>query len=93
VWLIETHRLICGRDENVIRALFGDARANVIVTSPPYATQREYDATSGFKPMRPDEYVDRFGAVAAGVESMLASDGSYFLNIKEHADDGSGTCT
>ena len=29
-----------------------------------------------------------FGAVAAGVESILAPDGSYFLNIKEHADDG-----
>jgi DNA modification methylase len=60
----------------------------VVVTSPPYATQREYDATSGFKPVRPDEYVAWFGAVAAGVESILAPDGSYFLNIKEHADDG-----
>ena len=58
------------------------------MTSPPYATQREYDATSGFKPVRPDEYVEWFGAVAAGVESILAPDGSYFLNIKEHADDG-----
>jgi hypothetical protein len=60
----------------------------VVVTSPPYATQREYDASSGFKPVRPDEYVEWFGAVAAGVESILAPDGSYFLNIKEHADEG-----
>ena len=90
VWLIGAHRLICGdcRDGGTIRVLFGDALANVVVTSPPYATQREYDATSGFKPVRPDEYVEWFGAVAAGVESILAPDGSYFLNIKEHADDG-----
>ena len=26
--------------------------------------------------------------MAANVESVLAPDGSYFLNIKEHADDG-----
>ncbi len=90
VWLIGKHRLICGdcRDGETIRALFGDLRANVVVTSPPYATQREYDATSGFKPVRPDEYVEWFGPVAAGVESILPPDGSYFLNIKEHADDG-----
>ena len=58
------------------------------ITSPPYATQREYDPSSGFKPVPPDEYVEWFRAVAAGVESVLAPDGSYFLNIKEHADDG-----
>jgi DNA modification methylase len=90
VWLIGVHRLICGdcRNADIIRALFGDALANVVVTSPPYATQRKYDATSGFKPVRPDDYVEWFGAVAAGVESILAPDGSFFLNIKEHADDG-----
>jgi DNA modification methylase len=90
VWWIGSHRLICGdcRDGNTIRALFGGVLANVVVTSPPYATQREYDATSGFKPIPPDQYVDWFGAVAAGVESILAPDGSFFLNIKEHAGDG-----
>jgi len=90
VWLIGDHRLICGdcRDADIIRDLFGEVLANVVVTSPPYATQREYDATSGFKPVRPNEYVEWFGAVASGVESILAPDGSYFLNIKEHADDG-----
>ena len=46
--MIGKHRLICGdcRDGETIRALFGDVRANVVVTSPPYATQREYDATT-----------------------------------------------
>ena len=90
VWLIGAHRLICGdcRDGETLRALFGDVLANVVVTSPPYATQREYDATSGFKPVPPDEYVEWFAAVAAGVESILAPDGSFFLNIKAHADEG-----
>ena len=64
------------------------ASANVAITSPPYATQREYDPTSGFKPVPPEEYVEWYRDVAAGIESVLAPDGSYFLNIKEHADEG-----
>ncbi len=90
VWLIGNHRLICGdsRDAAVVEKLMAGARANVAITSPPYATQRQYDPTSGFKPVPPEEYVEWFRAVAAGVESVLAPDGSYFLNIKAHADDG-----
>ena len=90
VWIIGRHRLVCGdcRDGNTLSRLFANRRANMCITSPPYATQREYDSSSGFKPIPPDEYVGWFADVAAGVESMLAPDGSYFLNIKEHADDG-----
>jgi DNA modification methylase len=68
--------------------LFDGHKANVVITSPPYATQREYDPSSGFKPVPPDEYVAWFREVASGVESVLAPDGSYFLNIKAHADEG-----
>jgi DNA modification methylase len=91
VWLIGKHRLGCGdcRDQNTLRMLFADyARANVCITSPPYATQREYDPSSGFKPIAPEAYVAWYADVAAGVESVLAPDGSYFLNIKAHADEG-----
>lgn len=90
VWQIGKHRLICGdcRDITVVLKLLDDARPNVCITSPPYATQREYDATSGFKPVSPDEYVGWYKDVAANIQSVLADDGSYFLNIKEHADDG-----
>ena len=90
VWLIGRHRLICGdcRDVAVVEKLMAGASANVAITSPPYATQREYDPSSGFKPVPPEEYVAWFRAVAAGVESVLAPDGSYFLNIKAHADEG-----
>ena len=90
VWLIGSHRLICGdcRDTAVVGQLLAGARANVAITSPPYATQREYDPASGFKPVPPEEYVEWFRAVAASIESVLAPDGSYFLNIKAHADEG-----
>ena len=90
VWLIGPHRLICGdcRDATVVGKLMAGSSANVVVTSPPYATQREYDPASGFRPVAPDDYVDWFRDVAANLASILAPDGSYFLNIKEHAEDG-----
>src|ERR1043166_4954833 len=92
IWLLGDHRLICGdcRDTGVIEKLFGDqkAKANLIFTSPPYASQREYDPSSGFKPIPPDEYVEWYIDIAANIRTILASDGSYFLNIKEGCEDG-----
>jgi DNA modification methylase len=90
IWLIGKHRLICGdcRDQATIRTLLAGAMVNVAITSPPYATQREYDPASGFKPIPPDEYVEWFRPVAAGIAAVLAPDGSYILNIKAHADEG-----
>ena len=91
LWLIGKHRLVCGdcRDRNSLGVLFlGDARAAVCITSPPYATQREYDPSSGFRPIPPDEYCGWYRDVADNIAAILADDGSYLLNIKEHADDG-----
>lgn len=90
LWLIGPHRLVCGdcRDRGVVVRLFEGREANVAITSPPYATQREYDPASGFEPVPPERYVAWFKDVAAGIESVLASDGSYFLNIKPHAEEG-----
>jgi DNA modification methylase len=91
VWLIGPHRLVCGdcRDRSVLGILFpASSRANVVITSPPYATQREYDSSSGFRPIPPDQYADWYRDVAANIAAILADDGSYFLNIKPHADDG-----
>lgn len=90
IWLIGKHRLICGdcRDYGTVARLFDGKVANVAITSPPYATQREYDPKSGFKPVSPDEYSDWFRDVAANIAAFLAADGSYLLNIKEHAADG-----
>lgn len=90
LWEIGRHRLICGdcRDRSVVEVLFGGTVVNLAITSPPYATQREYDPASGFKPVPPDEYVEWFRTVAANVQAVLASDGSWFVNIKEHSEDG-----
>ncbi len=90
VWLIGRHRLICGdcRDRATVEKLMAGVSANVAITSPPYATQREYDPSSGFKPVPPEEYVEWYRAVATGIQSVLVPDGSYFLNIKAHADEG-----
>lgn len=84
------HRVICGdcRDENTVKRLFAGRKANLVITSPPYAAQRTYDQSSGFVPIAPAQYVDWYRAVADHVAAVLAPDGSYFLNIKEHADDG-----
>jgi DNA modification methylase len=90
IWLVGRHRLACGdcRDRDVVHRLFDGTRANLVITSPPYGTQREYDPQSGFTPVPPEEYVGWFRVVADNVAAVLAPDGSYFLNIKPHADDG-----
>ena len=90
VWIIGRHRLICGdcRDFGVIRRLLAETKVNLVVTSPPYATQREYDPASGFEPIPPEDYSGWFRDVAANIQAILAADGSYLLNIKEHAADG-----
>ena len=76
------------RDLAAVQRLLGGRKANVVITSPPYAQQREYDASSGFKPIPPDQYVAWFKDVAAVIEKVLAPDGSFFLNIKEACEDG-----
>ena len=91
VWLIGKHRVICGdcRDRDTVALLFDRSlQANLVITSPPYATQREYDPASGFEPVAPEDYIEWYRPVAANIAAVLAADGSYFLNIKEHAQDG-----
>ena len=90
LWLIGKHRLICGdcRDGAIVGQLLDERRVNVAITSPPYASQRVYDASSGFTPIPPADYSSWFRDVAANIQSFLSPDGSYFLNIKEHAEDG-----
>src|ERR1019366_8901304 len=76
VWLIGDQRLICGdcRELAAVQELLDGVRANVCITSPPYATQREYDSASGFKPIPPDQYADWYRDVAANVAAILADD-------------------
>ena len=86
----KNHRVMCGdcRESVDVAVLLNGQKVNVAFTSPPYASQRKYDEESGFKPIKPDAYVEWFGAVQANVRTHLASDGSWFVNIKEHCEDG-----
>ena len=90
LWLLGGHRIICGdcRDFADVERLVDGRKVNVAFTSPPYASQRKYDESSGFKPIPPDEYVDWFEDVQGNVRAVLADDGSWFVNIKEHCEDG-----
>jgi len=90
LWQLGRHRLLCGDSRNFsdVEKLIGKEKINVAVTSPPYASQRTYDETSGFMPIDPDEYKDWFYEVQANISAFLADDGSFFLNIKEHCDSG-----
>ena len=80
----------CGdcRDLAAVERMLDGRKVNLVITSPPYASQREYDTSSGFTPIPPDGYVEWYKDVANVIERILAPDGSYFLNIKEHSEDG-----
>jgi site-specific DNA-methyltransferase (adenine-specific)/site-specific DNA-methyltransferase (cytosine-N4-specific) len=83
-----THRVMCGdcREAAEMDRLVGGRSLNVVFTSPPYASQRDYDKSSGFKPIPPAEYVAWWDTVQANVRTHLAGDGSFFVNIKPCAD-------
>lgn len=84
------HRVLCGdaRDSADVARVVGGGAVSVAFTSPPYASQRSYDESSGFIPIAPDAYVDWFEAVAANVAGVLAADGSWFVNIRADASAG-----
>lgn len=68
-------------------------KINLAFTSPPYASQREYDTNSDFKPVKPNDYADWYREIADNIAQVLSDNGSYFCNIKEHCEDlVSGTC-
>jgi DNA modification methylase len=90
VYALGDHRLICGdcRNEAVLAKLFAGKPMNLAMTSPPYAAQRDYDDASGFEPTPPAQYSKWFRGVADAVRDHLAADGSFCINIKEHAESG-----
>lgn len=85
--LSQNHLRRLSRSRRSHKVLDG-AKINVAITSPPYASQRKYDESSGFKPIRPNEYVEWYRPIAENIKANLTKDGSYFCNIKEHCDDG-----
>jgi site-specific DNA-methyltransferase (adenine-specific) len=57
---------------------------NLVVTSPPYADKRKkyYDS------IHPDKYVEWFLPISQELIRILKPDGTFILNIKEHARNG-----
>lgn len=86
VWALGKHRVMCGdsgKAEDLDRLLDGQ-KLNLIVTSPPYAMQRKEQ----YGGVLADEYGAWFLPMAALWKARLADDGSFFLNIKEHCENG-----
>ena len=89
IWRIGEHVVICGdcREPDTWQRLLQAAnvdKVNGVFTSPPYAMQRK-DQYGGVPTA---EYVDWWEALQANVRANLASDGSFFVNIKAHCEDG-----
>lgn len=64
--------------------IFPDDSVNLIVTSPPYAEKRK----STYGGIHTEKYVEWFLPIAEQLKRILASDGSFILNIKEHPKNG-----
>lgn len=90
VWQCGAQKIICGdsHDAETWHALFGELKAAICVTSPPYAKRRKYDEDSGFTPIEEDDFLDWFYPMQEHLKEFLAPDGSYFLNIKSNIVDG-----
>jgi len=88
VWILGSHRMMCGdaRNPDDVHTLLAGDQIHLAFTSPPYASQRDYDVTTEFRPVPPDEYVAWFEPVARSVADHLTEDGSWFVNIKASAD-------
>lgn len=89
LWILGEHRLLCGdsTNEECVARLMDGSLADICFTSPPYASQRKYDESSGFTPIPPSRYVDWWGRAQSLAQSALAANASLFLNIKEAADE------
>jgi len=88
IYQLGNHRLMCGdcKDYGSIEELLNGKQINIAITSPPYASQRTYDESSGFKPIGVDDFVEWYADVASNIMANLANDGSYFCNIKPNAE-------
>lgn len=61
-----------------------DNSIDVIFTSPPYAERRK----NCYSSISTKEYVAWFKPIAIEIKRILKNEGSFFINIKSHAEDG-----
>ena len=78
-----TTKIIEGDSSEVLRTIPAES-VQLIVTSPPYADQRR----STYGGVRPDDYVEWFMPIAAGLKHVLHPQGTFILNIKEKVVNG-----
>lgn len=86
IWQLGNHRIGCGDsgDISFIRKLLEDKQINLIITSPPYAEQRKKE----YKSISTEQYPIWFNELSQNFMKILKDDGSFFLNIKEHCENG-----
>lgn len=89
VWQIGDHFIICGDctksdDWKKLLKAAGVENVNGVFTSPPYAMQRKKQ----YGGVATDKYVDWWYDVQANVRKHLTEDGSFFVNIKPHCENG-----
>lgn len=85
IWQVGPHLIACGdcTDSTLWQKL--DTTVQGIFTSPPYAEQRK----DQYESIPTSEYVSWFGGlVQPNLSQSLSDDGSFFLNIKPHVEDG-----
>lgn len=75
--------VLCGDCDELLKT-FPDDSVDLIVTSPPYADQRE----RAYGGIHPDAYVEWFLPKAAELLRVLKPTGTFILNIKEKVVDG-----
>lgn len=80
------HRVMCGdsREPGDLARLIAGEQAQGVFTSPPYAQQREEQ----YGGIPAAEYVAWWEALQANVKAHLRPDGSFFVNIKPHCEQG-----
>lgn len=86
VFKLGPHVLMCGDSsslDDVLKILDGE-KVSGIVTSPPYAQQRQEQ----YGGVPSSEYCDWFFRFQQVFKEVLLPNGSFFLNIKPHCDDG-----
>jgi len=89
VWQCGDLWLICGdcREADTWERLLsvaGVTKVHGVFTSPPYAEQRKKQ----YNGIATDKYVDWWEPVQENVRRYLADDGSFFVNLKAHCEDG-----
>lgn len=79
------NRFIVGDCEEIMKNI-PDGSIDLVLTSPPYADQRDYGSTVAS--IAPDEYVEWFAPKAREIYRILKANGNFVLNINDKVVDG-----